>query len=356
MVKIIKRKKLNMLRIVSYILTVLITYLSIVRDCTRSRILSIYGSITTYISKFRIIAYIQNLLQNILIYTLSVGPVPEHVSFIMDGNRRYAKSQNLPLKRGHEAGGFTLLTLVYICKKIGVRCVSAYAFSIENFNRPKEEVDTLMELFTVKLEEFSKRANDFKDPLYGSQLRIVGDRSLLSPSLKAKVEEVELITKDGKDFVLYICFPYTSRNDIFKTVHQNVTELSKTDQNCKSQENLNVKTFTSQMYLGNFSNKCDLLIRTSGHRRLSDYMLWQTHENSTIEFSDVLWPDFSFMHMYKMMLQWSFFTTIQNYNETEFSVVQNIKDYANIFNKPNNMTLESLPDPPIAISITGKKN
>lgn len=127
---------------------------------------SIFQRVFAWVMSLSLFSWFYVNLQNILIKALRVGPVPEHVSFIMDGNRRYAKSRRLPVKKGHEAGGLTLLTLLYICKRLGVKCVSAYAFSIENFNRPKEEVDTLMNLFTVKLDEFAKRAKDYKDPLY----------------------------------------------------------------------------------------------------------------------------------------------------------------------------------------------
>lgn len=288
--------------------------------------------------------------QNLLISILSVGPVPEHVSFIMDGNRRYAKSNNLPLKRGHEAGGFTLLTLVYICKKIGVRCVSAYAFSIENFSRPKEEVSTLMELFSNKLEEFATRANDFKDPLYGSRLKIIGDRRLLTKQLRKKVEEVERFTTDGTDFTFYVCFPYTSRNDIQHAMYLNSKSYLKNKIKLKD---INMSNFSRNMYLENFSDKCDILIRTSGHKRLSDYMLWQSHQNTTIEFVNTLWPDFSFIQMYLIFFRWSFFTTIQQYNSSGSSALPNLVPNFQFFNNKKYEPLETFPESPIAVSILG---
>ena len=288
-----------------------------------------------------------------MIKALSVGPIPEHVSFIMDGNRRYAKSRRLPVKKGHEAGGLTLLTLLYICKRLGVKCVSAYAFSIENFNRPKEEVDTLMNLFTVKLDEFAKRANDYKDPLYGSKIRIVGDQSLLSPEMRERIRKVEDITKDGDDFTLYICFPYTSRNDMLHTIRESVQESLEN----KSQSKINIKKFTNKMYMDFYSNKCELLIRTSGHRRLSDYMLWQVHENATIEFSDTLWPNFSFFAMYSMILKWSFFCTIQKYNERNHSLFEKVYEGVPsiLKRKKTPMSLYQFPNPPISVSITGEE-
>lgn len=292
-------------------------------------------------------------LQSFSIAIISVGPIPRHVAFIMDGNRRFAKKLDMPVKKGHEAGGLTLLNLCYACKKIGVRCVSAYAFSIENFNRPKEEVDALTSMFAVKLDEFAKRARDFYDPLYGSRLRVVGDHSLVSEEMRDKIKNVEELTKDGRDFTLYICFPYTSRNDIYHVVHQSVDRcLTKT----LNSNNINVSTFTDSMYFDCFSNKCDLLIRTSGHIRLSDYMLWQVHENSDIEFTPTLWPDFTFLNLYVMILQWSFFTNIQRYNDLGFSLREKLYDALPFMVKTSSSSyaLNSLPKPPIAISITGE--
>ncbi|EJS42389.1 srt1p [Saccharomyces arboricola H-6] len=317
------------------------------------RIRNMFQKIFEWIMSLRLFSWLYITVQNLLIKSLSVGPIPEHVSFIMDGNRRYAKSRRLPVKKGHEAGGLTLLTLLYICKRLGVKCVSAYAFSIENFSRPKEEVDTLMNLFTVKLDEFAKRANDQKDPLHGSRIRIVGDQSLLSPEMRERITRVEEITKEGQDFLLYICFPYTSRNDMFHTIQDSVQDRLET----KLQSRIDIKKFTNKMYMDLYSNKCELLIRTSGHRRLSDYMLWQVHENATIEFSDTLWPNFSFFAMYLMILRWSFFCTIQRYNERNHSFFERMYEGVPsiLKRKKKPMSLYQFPNPPLSVSISGEE-
>lgn len=298
----------------------------------------------------KIVVWFHEHLQTILIGVIRVGPVPRHVSFIMDGNRRYAKKCEMPIKKGHEAGGVTLLNLCYTCKRIGIKCVSAYAFSIENFNRPKEEVDTLTNMVSVKLDEFCARANEFKDPLYGSRIRVVGDHSLVSESMREKIKKVESLTDNGDDFILYICFPYTSRNDIYHTVCGSV-ERSLTG----NANSLTVADFTKNMYLDEFSNNCDLLIRTSGHMRLSDYMLWQAHENSDIQFSPTLWPDFGFIKFYLALLRWSFFTNIQRYNEMGFSLRRKLYQSLPFVHDQAIVTVDSLPSPPMAISITGER-
>ncbi|CCF55499.1 hypothetical protein KAFR_0A00610 [Kazachstania africana CBS 2517] len=299
-----------------------------------------------------VIKAINEMIEAVLTDIISVGPVPYHVSFIMDGNRRFAKSSNLSLQRGHEAGGLTLLHLVYICKKLGVKCVSAYAFSIENFNRPKKEVDTLMQLFSEKLDEFTTRSADPNSPLYGSCLKVVGDRDLLSDDIKKKVSRAEELTKSEKGFTLIVCFPYTSRNDIYHTIYSSISQV----QNNKIKtDDITVRTFTESMYLKEYADKCDILIRTSGQKRLSDYMLWQSHENSTIEFCDTLWPDFTFSMIYTLMLRWSYFTTIQNYNRVQFSLRQELSNKLKIFNRKKKIPIESFPEPPVAVTVSGKE-
>ncbi|CCC70628.1 hypothetical protein NCAS_0F01440 [Naumovozyma castellii] len=308
--------------------------------------------LTNFLFSLPIFVWFHKKTQLLLIKILSVAQVPEHVSFIMDGNRRYAKSRNLPLNKGHEAGGVTLLTLAYICKKIGVKCVSAYAFSIENFNRSKEEVDTLMELFSAKLDEFAKRAIDYRDPLYGSRLKVVGDHSLISKELRDKIYKVEQLTTDGSDFTFYVCFPYTARNDIYHTMYN---FIANPEPEKEKSEELTIEKFTSQMYLREFSNKCDLLIRTSGHNRFSDYMLWQTHENGTIEFCNTFWPDFGFMGMYMIILKWSFFKTIQKFNEMNFSLKTIWYEGPNSKIQNRYTKLEELPEPPVHVSVLGER-
>ncbi|CCH59711.1 hypothetical protein TBLA_0B08960 [Henningerozyma blattae CBS 6284] len=298
------------------------------------------------VKKSSIFLTIHSRFQTVLINILKLGPIPEHVSFIMDGNRRYAKSNNLPLKKGHEAGGIRLLSLLYFCKKVGINCVSTYAFSIENFNRPKNEIDLLIKLFNNKIDEFLKRSNDISDQLYGANLKIVGNVKLLSEELQVKIQNLNEKCDNSKEdkstqFTVYVCMPYTSRDDIYNTIN-------KTVQTTTDSSTINVESFTKSMYLKDFSNECDILIRTSGHRRLSDYMLWQTHNNSSIYFSKYLWPDFNFFQLFLILLNWSFFTSISRF----YSHAMN-NDTTISFTKKKGINLNDLPPPPKSISITG---
>lgn len=319
--------------------------------------------------QIKIVSFLIDLIQRCLIYTLSVGPVPNHVSFIMDGNRRYAKLRNLPVNEGHKAGGVTLLNLIYVCKRIGVKCISCYAFSIENFNRSKEEVDTLMELFAVKLDEFAQKATNYRDPLYGSTLKIIGDQTLLSEEMRIKIKKVEDLTNNGDDFTVYICFPYTSRNDIVHSIQTTVLKKIKSNANNKNTDdndegtsernekiNITEKDLNQSMYLNkNFGDKCDILIRTSGHIRLSDFMLWQSHQNTTIEFNNSLWPDFNFIKVYLLLLKWSFYRNIQKHRQLNFSLRRYLLSC--IFScsfTTKHVDYYSLPNPPLTVSTTDK--
>lgn len=299
-------------------------------------------------------------MQRWSIYTLSVGPVPNHVSFIMDGNRRYARLRNLPINEGHIAGGKALLNLLYICKRIGVKCISCYAFSIENFNRSQEEVDTIMELVTITLEEFAEKAKDHRDPLYRGTLKIIGDRTFLKEEMRAKIKQVEDMTNNGDEFTLYICFPYTSRNDIVHSIQTTILQKIKSNKiNPNDDDNNTIQSFditemdlNKSMYLNkNFGDKCDMLIRTSGYLRLSDFMLWQSHQNTTIEFHDSLWPDFSFLKIFLILLKWSFYRNIQKHRQLNFSLRKYLLSC--IFScsfTPKHVDYYSLPNPPLTVS------
>ncbi|CEP60949.1 ditrans,polycis-polyprenyl diphosphate synthase LALA0_S02e03334g [Lachancea lanzarotensis] len=290
-------------------------------------------------------------VQNMLLRILQVGPVPRHVSFIMDGNRRYAKSLNLPTKSGHEAGAWTLLSLLASCKNLGVKTVSAYAFSIENFNRPREEVELLTSMLAEKLDEVARRALDRESELFGVRVRVVGERSLISKALNDKITHVERMTEASDSMVLYVCFPYTSRNEIYHAVYDAAERCKYHGQPV---EDIDVENFTNSMFLGNYSNKCDILIRTSGHTRLSDYMLWQVHENGVVEFTNTLWPDFGFIEFFIMLVKWSFLTCLQRRqlaNTPLRSQVFNLLKKNLLPFKHKKVSYEDLPEPPQAVSI-----
>ncbi|KAK1761051.1 Decaprenyl diphosphate synthase-like protein [Echria macrotheca] len=170
--------------------------------------------------------FIIRKLRELLIGGLSQGPIPRHVAFVMDGNRRYARNHKIETIEGHHLGFEALARVLEICYKCGVKVVTVFAFSIENFNRPKYEVDGLMQLAKVKLEQLIQHG-ELLDR-YGASVRVLGERDLLPPDVLEVIDRAVSTTKHNKECVLNICFPYTSRAEITSAIKSTVDEYSTT--------------------------------------------------------------------------------------------------------------------------------
>ncbi|CAJ0850469.1 11223_t:CDS:10 [Entrophospora sp. SA101] len=205
------------------------------------------------------------MARNLLIRILCNGPIPKHIGFIMDGNRRFANKMKWQAKEGHYEGFSSLIKILDTCLKLGVKVVTVYAFSIENFKRSKDEVDVLMELAKVKMIEICEKRELLKD--HGFCIRILGNLSYLSSEIKELVEKILYIIRA----TLNICFPYTSRDEMTNSVKI----IMKMIENDQIQINdIDEKLFEHCLYT-NESPPLDILIRTSGEIRLSDFLLWQ---------------------------------------------------------------------------------
>ncbi|KAJ2902010.1 Decaprenyl diphosphate synthase-like protein [Zalerion maritima] len=163
-------------------------------------------------------------LRELLIGALSKGPIPQHVAFIMDGNRRYARSHKIETIEGHSRGFEALARILDICYKCGVKAVTVYAFSTENFARPKYEVDGLMQLAKVKLAQLSEHG-ELLDR-YGASIRILGERGRIPDDVLEVCDRAVEMTSGNTDAILNICFPYTSREEITAAIRSTVTEYS----------------------------------------------------------------------------------------------------------------------------------
>ncbi|CRK41898.1 hypothetical protein BN1723_018915, partial [Verticillium longisporum] len=163
-----------------------------------------------------------NQLRELLIGALKQGPVPQHVAFEMDGNRRYARGKRMETIEGHHHGFEALARVLEICYKSGVKVVTVYAFSIENFNRPQYEVDGLMELAKVKLEQLTHHG-DLLDK-YGAAVRVLGQRDLLREDVLEVVDRAVEMTKNNKKNALNICLPYTSREEMATAIRSTVED------------------------------------------------------------------------------------------------------------------------------------
>lgn len=201
--------------------------------------------------------------------------VPRHVAFIMDGNGRWATKRGKKRGFGHIAGAKTLTRVVEWCGERGIQYVTVYAFSTENWRRPKEEVSGLMKLFAAMLK--SQALSLVKNKV---RLRVIGRRSDLSKGLQNEIEKVERLTS-GFDRQLVVCLSYGGRAELVDAVNKAV-EMG---------EKVTEESFRDLLYAPDVPDP-DLVVRTSGERRISNFLLWEC-AYSEYHFTDVLWPDFS---------------------------------------------------------------
>ncbi|KAJ1532384.1 hypothetical protein ONE63_000984 [Megalurothrips usitatus] len=229
-------------------------------------------------------------LQKLGVRIIASGRVPKHVAFIMDGNRRYAKKHNVQTYEGHSKGFDRLAETLPWCSELGIKEVTVYAFSIENFKRPQEEVDALMDLARQKFQRLLDERDKLKE--HGVHIRIIGNLELLPEDLRKLMAQAILITKDNNRSILNIAYAYTAREEILQTVKQAVGGVT---DGVLSPSNVTKELLSKTLYT-NKSPTPDLLIRTSGEVRYSDFLLWQV-SCSCVYFTNVLWPDFTLWHL-----------------------------------------------------------
>ena len=209
--------------------------------------------------------------------------VPKHIAIIMDGNGRWAKSKGLPRSAGHVKGAANIETIARAMKKRGIKYLTIYAFSTENWIRPKDEVDKLMELLEEYLTKAYKNAEKNK-----MRLKVIGRRDNLSEKIQKKIEEAEEATSVYDELVLQVAFNYGSRDEIVRATKAISNDVAEGKLNV---DDINEETLSSYLDTSDVPDP-DLLIRTSGEERLSNYLLWQL-AYSEFYFSEVPWPAFS---------------------------------------------------------------
>jgi ditrans,polycis-polyprenyl diphosphate synthase len=278
---------------------------------------------------------------------LSVGPLPNHIALIMDGNRRYAKKLNMAEVAGHKAGAIALMKLLSHSYELGVKYVTVYAFSIDNFKRRPDEVNSLMALIVEKIEEMLKEESIVNQ--YGVRMYFIGNLKLLNEPVRVAAERAMAATANNTKAALLICVAYTSSDEIVHAVQQSckakwietealdaskcinsvpgvekenevlaVHSIQGTSEdewdevasrtsngvtiegNEESKEKqlvlptIKVSDIERHMYMS-VAPEPDILIRTSGENRLSNFLLWQT-TNCSLYSPTALWPEFSFWH------------------------------------------------------------
>lgn len=214
--------------------------------------------------------------------------IPRHVAFIMDGNGRWAKQRNMPRNFGHQKGAENVERVVSACFSSGIEYISLYAFSTENWQRPKTEVDKLMRLFKKFLKTYTKEL--LKN---GIKLIVTGDRQALSNDLVLEIEKSENLTKDFQK-TLNLAINYGGKQEIVKAVNDLLSSG---------------KTFVTESELESVLQTAsvpdiDLLVRTSGEQRISNFFLWKS-AYAELYFTDVLWPDFDEAEIEKAILWYS---------------------------------------------------
>ena len=220
---------------------------------------------------------------NYLFKKIDKQKVPEHVAIIMDGNGRWATKKGLPRTYGHKRGVSVLKEILKVSKKLGCKVLTVYAFSTENWARPTKEVGFLLNLFdevlTNEIEEIHKES---------TKIKFIGDLTPFPETLKKIIFKSEHLTKNNNKFLLNVCVNYGGRQEIVKVAKE--LALKSYAGEIKPSE-INEELFNSELLTGGIKDP-ELLIRTSGEKRISNFLLWQL-AYSEIYISDVLWPEFN---------------------------------------------------------------
>ncbi|OEK09169.1 di-trans,poly-cis-decaprenylcistransferase [Flavivirga aquatica] len=220
--------------------------------------------------------------------------LPKHIAIIMDGNGRWAKQKGMLRAFGHENGTKSVRQTVETCAELGIENLTLYAFSTENWNRPKLEVQTLMKLLisSLKKEIETLQKNNIK-------LSAIGNLSSLPKKVYKELSEVIDKTKHNSRMTLTLALSYGSREEILNTVK----EISiKVKNSIISPENIDESIINEHLYTQNLPD-VDLLIRTSGEQRISNFLLWQI-AYAELYFTSVLWPDFTKQHLYEAIIEY----------------------------------------------------
>ncbi|KAL7611847.1 hypothetical protein Lser_V15G07109 [Lactuca serriola] len=250
----------------------------------------------------KLLGGVNHTLRKLIFRVISSRPIPEHIAFILDGNRRFAKKWKLTEGAGHKAGFFALMAVLKYCYEIGVKYVTIYAFSLDNFNRRPDEVQYVMDLMQEKIEGFLNELTLINQ--YGVRVLFIGDLDRLYEPVRIAAEKaMEATAKNSRTYLL-VCVAYTSSHEIPRAIHEACQEKSEansirvmngdmnSDINHGGQSVIKVLDLEKHMYMG-VAPDPDILVRSSGETRLSNFLLWQT-TNSFLYSPKALWPEMGF--------------------------------------------------------------
>jgi undecaprenyl diphosphate synthase len=220
-----------------------------------------------------------------------ISPLPNHIAFIMDGNGRWAKKRNLPRKAGHRAGTQNILLLLKTLGKYGIKCVTLYSFSTENWNRPDEEIRGILDILGKSLEKEVPKLHK-----NGVKICHMGHLENLSAETREAIANAIELTKDNTTMTLNLAFDYGGRAEIVDAVKKIVSDRI-------PEQDIDEEMFESYLYTSGLP-EVDLVVRTGGDLRISNFLLWQS-AYSEFYFTDVLWPDFKAKEIEKALIAFS---------------------------------------------------
>lgn len=225
---------------------------------------------------------------------INTATLPMHLAIIMDGNGRWAKQKGLIRALGHESGTKSVKVTVETCAKLGIQNLTLYAFSTENWNRPKLEVETLMRLLisSLKKEINTLQSNNIK-------LNAIGNLTNLPTKVQKELQEVIEKTFENTRMTLTLALSYGAREELIQAVKK---ISNKVKNNIISEEAIDESIINQHLYTQNLPD-VDLVIRTSGEHRISNFLLWQI-AYAEFYFTDVLWPDFTENHLYEAIISY----------------------------------------------------
>jgi undecaprenyl diphosphate synthase len=218
---------------------------------------------------------------------VKIPELPVHIALFMDGNGRWANRRGLPRSAGHRAGATAIKKLVEDCDAIGLKYLTAYAFSTENWKRPENEIKNLMNLIREFLDKTDDASRDSN-----VRIKFIGFRNRLSQDIVDKIEKTEERTKDKTGLTFVVALDYGARAEITDAARKLAEECVKGN---ISPEDITEEKISSCLFTSEIPDP-DLIIRSSGEKRMSNYLLWQC-SYSELWFSDVLWPDFKLKHL-----------------------------------------------------------
>ena len=221
--------------------------------------------------------------------------VPQHIAIILDGNGRWAKSKGMPRNYGHAQGSKNVEKICEVAYKMGVKYLTVYAFSTENWNRPQSEVDALMTLLRNYMKTCLKTAEKNR-----MKVRVIGDKTRLDDNIRTRIEELEEASKNNDGLNFQIAINYGSRDEMVRAMRKMMKDC---EAGKITSDEVTEEVFESYLDTHGIPDP-DLLIRTSGELRLSNYLLWQL-AYTEFYFTDVPWPDFTKEELEKAIMQYN---------------------------------------------------